>query len=81
MSVLPSPVASSASAPVVHDGAGGELHVERPHADRALRRDADEAEHLGKQVVELFAAAGPAAELGRLLFQFAVGERFIFGFT
>ena len=62
-SVLPSPVASSASAAVVHDDAGGELHVEGPHVEEAVGRHADQAERLGQELVERLAAARPAAQL------------------
>ena len=59
---------------MVHDDAGGELHVERPQAQRPLGGDADQAERLRQQLVERFAAAGPPAEPGCRLFQLVVGE-------
>jgi hypothetical protein len=65
--------------PGVHDGAGGDLHVEWPQAEGALRRHADQAEHLGQELVERLAAAGPAAQPGRLLLDLGVGDRLELG--
>ena len=52
----------------MHHHAACQLHVERPHAQHAPRRDADQAERFRQHLVERFAAAGPAAEAepGRL---------------
>src|SRR5262245_15311735 len=58
----------------MQNDAGGELDVEGPHPERALRRDADHAERFGQQAVELLTAASPAAQSLRLQYELVVGE-------
>ena len=63
VSVLPSPVASSAQGPLEHDHAGRELDVEGPHAEDPPDGDRAEAEPLGDELPAHVPGPGPAAEL------------------
>ncbi len=56
-------------------GAAEQLHVEVPHAERALGRLAHRGERLGQEIVERLALLEPLAELGRLAAELVVGER------
>jgi len=73
-SVLPSPVFISAILPWCQDHAAEHLHVEVPHAQRALRRFAHHGECLGQQLVERRAPGVPLSSARRLLLQLGVGE-------
>ena len=60
---------------VVQRHAADQLHVEVPHAQRALARLADDGERLGQHVVERRAVGDPLPELGGLRAQRLVGKR------
>ena len=63
----------------VQDHAADQLHVVMPHAEIAAAGLAADGEGLDQQVVERFAGGQPLAEFGRLVLQFVVGHRLVFG--
>ena len=59
---------------LVQHRAAQQLHVERAHPERALRRLAHAREGLGQKVVERLALLEPLAELGGLAAEVVVGQ-------